>query len=85
MQPIEQFANRIKELREDNDKKQEEVAEYLNITQQQYSLYENAKRTMPMDLIILLARYYNVDMNYIAALSNIKKPYPKEEMKRPIY
>lgn len=84
MNYIEQFTKRIKDLREDNDLYQKEVAEILGITQQQYSLYENGKRLMPIDLIKMLARYYNVDMNYIAGITNIKKPYPEEEKKRPI-
>lgn len=84
MSPLEEFTNRIKSLREDNDLLQKEIAEELNITQQQYSLYENGIRLMPIDMIKKLARYYNVDMNYIAGISNIKKPYPKEELKRPL-
>lgn len=85
MSPIEEFTNRIKELREDADKKQKEIAEYLEITQQQYSLYEKGQRLMPIDMIIKLARYYNCDMDYIAGISNKRKPYPEEEKKRPIY
>lgn len=85
MTPIEEFTSRIKELREDNDKKQKEIAEYLEISQQQYSLYEKGQRLMPMDMIIKLARYYNVDMDYIAGISNVKRPYPENEKKRPIY
>jgi transcriptional regulator with XRE-family HTH domain len=84
MQPIEEFTNRIKSLREDSDLLQKEVAEYLEITQQQYSLYEKGIRLMPMDMVKKLARYYNVDMNYIAGISNIRKPYPKDELKRPL-
>lgn len=84
MQPIEEFTKRIKDLREDNDLLQKEVAEILEITQQQYSLYEKGIRLMPLDMIKKLARYYNVDMNYIAGISNIKRPYPKDELKRPI-
>lgn len=84
MSPLEEFTKRIKDLREDNDLYQKEVAEYLEITQQQYSLYEKGLRLMPMDLVKKLARYYNVDMNYIAGISNVKKPYPKDELNRPI-
>ena len=84
MSPLEEFTKRIKDLREDNDLYQKEIAEYLEITQQQYSLYEKGLRLMPMDMIKKLARYYNVDMNYIVGISNIKKPYPKEERNRPI-
>lgn len=84
MNPMDQFTKRLKDLREDNDIQQKEVADYLNITQQQYSLYETGQRLMPMDLIKMLARYYNVDMNYIVAITNVKKPYPIDELNRPI-
>ena len=77
MQPLEQFTKRIKDLREDNWKTQKEIAEYLKITQQQYSLYESGKRIMPLDLIIQLAKYYNVDMNYIVGITKYKTPYKK--------
>lgn len=77
MQPLEQFTKRIKDLREDNWKTQKEIAEYLKITQQQYSLYESGKRIMHLDLIIQLAKYYNVDMNYIVGITKYKTPYKK--------
>ncbi len=78
MQPIEEFTSRIKSLREDNDLRQKQVAQVLEITQQQYSLYEKGYRLMPVDLIKKLAKYYNVDMNYIVGISTIKNPYPKK-------
>ena len=56
---------RIKNLREDNDLKQKEIAYYLKITQQQYSLYEKGIREIPVDLLIKLANYYNVSIDYI--------------------
>lgn len=61
---------RIKDLREDEDLKQSEVAKLLQITQQQYSLYEKGNREIPLHLIILLAKYYNVSLDYIAGLTN---------------
>lgn len=59
---------KIKELRIDNDIKQEIIAKYLNITQQQYSLYELEKRKMPIDLLIKLAKFYNVTLDYIVGI-----------------
>ena len=56
---------RIKDLRKDNDKLQKEVAQVLNITLQQYSLYEKGIREIPVDLLIKLANYYNVSVDYI--------------------
>lgn len=79
MNLIEEFTRRIKDLREENNKTQKEISKYLEITQQQYSLYENAIRVMPIDMIKRLAKYYDVDMNYIVGITNVKKPYPVKE------
>lgn len=54
---------RLKNLREDNDKMQKGLAIYLNITQQQYSLYERGIRKIPIDLLIKLADFYNVSID----------------------
>lgn len=61
---------RIKDLREDKDKTQKEVSEYLQITQQQYSLYEKGIRTIPVDLVIKLAKYYNVSTDYLLGVTD---------------
>lgn len=63
---------RIKNLREDNDKMQKEIASILNITQQQYSLYERGIRDIPVDLLIKLADYYKVSTDYILNRTNKK-------------
>lgn len=63
---------RIRNLREDNDLKQKEIANYLRITQQQYSLYEKGIRDIPVDLLIKLAKYYNVSTDYLLNLTNKK-------------
>ena len=59
---------RLKDIREDSDKKQEEVASVLDITRQQYQLYESGKREMPMHHFVTLAKYYNVSLDYLAGL-----------------
>ncbi len=59
---------RLKDIREDADKKQEDIALVLNITRQQYQLYESGKREMPMHHFITLAKYYNVSLDYLAGL-----------------
>ena len=56
---------RIRDLREDFDKNQTVIAEYLEITQQTYSLYERGDREIPLHLMIRLADYYGVTMDYI--------------------
>lgn len=64
---------RLRDLREDNDKKQEAIALLLKITRQQYQLYESGKREMPMHHFITLARYYNVSLDYLAGLTDAPK------------
>ena len=59
---------RLKDIREDSDKKQEHIALVLNITRQQYQLYESGKREMPMHHFVILAKYYNVSLDYLAGL-----------------
>ena len=59
---------RLRDTREDLDKKQEEIALLLKITRQQYQLYESGKREMPMHHFVALARYYNVSLDYLAGL-----------------
>ena len=59
------YYRRIRDLREDNDKKQKVIAEYLGITQQTYSLYEIGTREIPLHLMLRLADYYGVTMDYI--------------------
>lgn len=59
---------RLKDIREDSDKKQEDIALILNITRQQYQLYESGKREMPMHHFVILAKYYNVSLDYLSGL-----------------
>ena len=65
---------RLKDLREDNDLTQKQVAEYLLITQQQYSLYERGYRDIPSDFLILLANFYKTSIDYILGRTNNSKP-----------
>lgn len=65
---------RLRDLREDNDKTQKQIAELLFITQQQYSLYEKGYREIPTTALIALAKFYNVSVDYILGLTdNIKQ------------
>ena len=66
---------RIRDLREDNDLTQKELAEYLHIKQNTYSQYENEHRQLPIDVLISLARYYNTSTDYILGLTDEKTPY----------
>ena len=64
---------RLKDMREDSDKNQEDIASILNITRQQYQLYESGKREMPMHHFTVLARYYNISLDYLAGLTDTPK------------
>lgn len=63
---------RLKDLREDNDIKQSELAEYLNIRQNTYSQYENGKREIPIFLLWKLADYYDTTIDYIVGRTDKK-------------
>ena len=64
---------RLKDLREDNDLTQKDVAKLLLITQQQYSLYEKGYRDIPTSALITLAKLYNVSVDYILGVNDDPK------------
>ncbi len=66
---------RIRDLREDNDIKQKDIAEFLNCSQVCYSYYELGKRDIPTEVLIKLAFFYNTSTDYILGLTDKKKPY----------
>lgn len=70
------YNERIRSLREDHFLTQQKIADLLNIGQRTYSDYESGKTRIPIDSIMILARYYNVSMDYITGASNVKKEYP---------
>lgn len=67
------YHKRIKDLREDNDLKQSQIAELLNTSQSYYAQYENGKRPIPIDRLIKLADFYNVSLDYITGRTNNPK------------
>ena len=67
---------RIKDIREDSDITQQQIAEYLHIKQNTYSQYENGHRQIPIDFLIKLARYYNTSIDYLLGETNEKRRYP---------
>ena len=73
---IMKYLNRIRALREDKDLTQTDVANLLNIGQKTYSDYELGKTRIPLDSILVLAKHYNVSMDYLSGASDIKTPYP---------
>lgn len=66
---------RIRDLREDNDIKQKDIAEFLNCSQVCYSYYELGKRDIPTEVLIKLAFFYNTSTDYILGLTDKKKTY----------
>ena len=69
---------RLRDLREDRDLTQKQVADFLSIKQNTYSQYENGVRQLPIDLLIRLSRYYTVSTDYILELTNVPEPYPQK-------
>ena len=69
---------RIRDLREDNDLKQQQVADYLVCDQSLYSKYERLERPLPLELADKLADFYGVSVDYLLGRTNVKTPYPKK-------
>ena len=68
------YYERIRELREDNYLKQQNIADLLNVVQKTYSDYEKGKIRLPIDSLLILAKFYNVSVDYIS-LIYIASPY----------
>ena len=68
-----QYAQRLKDLREDRDISQATVAKLLGTSQSYYAQYENGKRELPLYRAIQLAKFYNISLDYIAGLTDIPK------------
>ncbi len=69
---------RIRDLREDHDLTQQEIASYLICDQSLYSKYERNERELPLAYAAKLADYYGVSVDYLICRTNIKTPYPKK-------
>ncbi|WP_279101683.1 helix-turn-helix domain-containing protein [Bacteroides acidifaciens] len=72
------YIQRIRDLREDNDLNQTQVATILHVGQTTYSDYEKGKVRIPIEHLITLAKYYDVNLDYIAGISDIKCKFPKK-------
>lgn len=70
---------RMRDMREDNDLTQKKIAEYLMCDQSLYSKYEKGEREIPLSLLIKLADYYDVSLDYLVGRTDVKKPYLKEK------
>lgn len=67
---------RLKEIREDKDLKQVDVANAIGVKQQQYSEYEIGKRLIPINYLYKLAEFYNTSIDYLVGKTDVRKPYP---------
>ncbi|MBO5222430.1 MAG: helix-turn-helix transcriptional regulator [Clostridia bacterium] len=66
---------RIRDLREDRDLTQQQIADHLHIRQNTYSQYENGQRQLPLSVLIALADYYHVSTDYLLGRTNRQEPY----------
>lgn len=73
--------NRLKDIREDNDLFQKDIAALLNIDQSNYSKYELEKINIPIDTLHKLADYYNTSIDYLLCRTDERKSYPKSILK----
>jgi len=67
----------IRDLREDSDLKQRQLAAHLRCSQKSYSDYETGKTRIPPDILIELSRFYGTSVDYLLDLTNERKPYPR--------
>lgn len=75
---MDSYYRRIRDLREDHDLTQSQVAEYLGMKQPQYNRYERGYRDIPTDILIRLAKLYKTSTDYILELTDLNKAYPQK-------
>ncbi len=68
---------RIRDLREDKDLLQKDLAAYLQCSQVCYSSYELGKRDIPTDVLIKLAQFHETSVDYLLGRTDVKEPYPR--------
>lgn len=70
--------HRVRNLREDNDLTQKQLANFLNVSQATYSRYESGELNIPIQTFIKLASYYSTSIDYLVNLTNNKAPYERK-------
>ena len=70
---------RIRNLREDLDLTQAELGEQINVPQRTYAYYESGERMIPPQVLVALAQFYRVSVDYLLGLTDQKKPYPNKK------
>lgn len=71
--------HRIRDLREDRDWRQKDVADRLHCSQVAYSRYELGQRDIPIEVLIALARLHETSVDYLLGLTDVRKPYPRKK------
>lgn len=75
---IERY-ERIRNLREDADCTQAEIGKQINVPQRTYAYYESGERMIPPQVLIALAKFYHVSVDYLLGLTDQKSPYPRKK------
>lgn len=78
---MKKYSN-IRNLREDSDLTQKQLAEHLNTSQRTYSRYENGEHNIPTEILIEIADYYSVSVDFLLDRTTQKKPYPSKRNKK---
>ena len=76
------YRQRIRDLREDADKTQTQIAEYLGTSQTMYARYERGANEMPIRYLVALCKYYQVSADYILGFTNHIIPLPSDTSRR---
>ncbi len=76
------YLKRLKDLRTDHDLTQENLANILKCQREVYRRYENGIRSLPIDYLVTIAKYYNTSTDYLLELTDVKKPYPPKNPKK---
>ena len=73
------IVEKLRDIREDKDLLQKDIAAILNVSQQTYSRYETGEISIDKDSLIKLANYYNTSVDYLLDLTDERKPYPRKK------
>lgn len=73
------YYKRIRDIREDNDKTQQDIANIINVGLTTYRRWETGERTIPTNYIVILALYYKVSVDYLLGLTDDPKPKPQSK------
>ena len=74
---MKEYYEILRELREDRDLKQRELAQMLRISRSAYSAYENGANAVPLEVLCALADFYGVSVDYLLGRTDVSRPYPK--------